>query len=352
MEKKTFWDKLFRVVVGLCVVMLFVTIWGVGRQQSRCVLAGVDGPADLVREVGWDALVGRPPAEPCNSFGPLELKMPKTQIPGHNLSYSFTFKHAVWPGMDASNLYLFDNLQIGASFSNFRFVGVVDAAGHPGEFGIAVTPMGIEGAEPTWTFWTEVPLDASGIVWVEIPCSLAMTGTTATKLTSANNIIGKKADATHAKEKTLTEEWYIPAGTPVSIVAGGNSAEGVTSVDQTTALSIDIASASPGLDCDDWSDYMVGVKYVMSVEDIAFGAVDIDTSSYTATTWGETAASVGKLWAEGFGGNSIGFWCSEAFYNGAYVYNEYTGGTINAPYSYDFSCMGVKWMDGTPADSV
>ena len=299
---------------------------------------------DGLQEARHRQLMGEQRQETYNNFGPITLrakKMAKTQVPGENLSYSFTFRHALWPGMDALNLYIFDSFNVG----DFNFMGITDAVGHPGEFAFRIThPLDPANYEQ---FWYTVPATAADIYWIEIICTWTLAGNSATKLTSSSQIIGEKSSATHAKEMILTEAWYMPAGTSYSWTINSASGGGVTAAEITAQYAIGVNGST--LDCDDWSDYMVGIKYVLSVEDLAFasGAVPIDTSSYAAVTWGETAASVDKLWVEGFGGNSIGFWASDGFYNGDYVYNTYPGGAISAPFSYDFSGLAVLWMDGT-----
>jgi len=329
-----------RVVVLLAVAGLLWAGWTVaGKVQHNRQTAAV------IAELEYQEYLR---TRPRHDFGLAELTMAKTQIPGNALSFSFVFKHAIWPGMENINLYYFGEMLVASGPRQFQIEGTVDPVGHAGQFGFIVKvngglpPIGYE-----WKFWYNVPADATGIYWIEIPCSFAYTGDTATKLTSGSDIIGEKSSPTHAKEKTHTEEWFISSGTEYTFTVGANTYNGTIGIDITTALSILISAA--GIDADDWSDYMVGTKYTMSIEDIKFGDAEIDTSAYDAATWG-CAAGANKLWVEGFGGNSIGFWASDSFYCGAYVYCDYPGGTINAPYSYDFSHYQFKWMDGTDVD--
>jgi len=301
-----------------------------------------------VQAAGWDVLVKPEKKEVCNSFGPLELRakpMAKTQVSGANLSASFTFKQAIWPGMGGAGGYHLDAVTVATPLGNFMFNGYYDDPGHPGQWGLLAMMTGV----PLGIVWYDTPTDPADIYWIEVPCSVAMTGSTATKLTHSTVPIGEKG-ATHAKECVLTEEWFVPAGTEYIVTIGDQSSTLVTEVDRTAALSMALGGSN--IDADDWSAYLVGTKYAMSIENICFGPVAIDTSSFTARTWGGTSASENKLWVEGFGGNSIGFWCSEAFYNGPYVYNDYPGGTISAPLSYDFSGCIAKWMSGANADSL
>jgi len=273
-----------------------------------------------------------------HSFGPLEIEMPKTAVPGDKLSHSFTFKHAIWPGMDALNLYVLHNMAVGT----FAIYGIVSSE-HPGEYGFAIHGSS-DDPEDTVILWFEVPADPDDTYWIEIACSHSLSGNSATKLTHNTNPIGAKG-ATHAKECEVAEEWFIPAGTIIRETIAGNVIETTAEGDLTTARSMGIYISA--VDADGWSDYMVGTKYPMSIEDIKFGDVPIDTSSFEPTTWG-CAAGANKLWAEGTG-SGIGFWASDDFYCGSYVYCGYPGVTINAPFSYDFSPMEFKLLDGSDA---
>ncbi len=294
------------------------------------------------------AVLGTPPKEVCNSFGPLEIKpmaAAKTKIAGNNLSASFTFKHAMWPGMADPGGYLFTVLAVGTPIESFVFRGYTEVAGHPGEYVFRVSLSPVEIA----SFYYTPPASAEDIYWIEIPCSITVAGDSATKITHSPSPIGDKGQ-THAKEGICTEEWFVPAGTQYTVDIGGTQFVKTAASDITTSLSITLSGSE--LDCDDWSTDLVGTKYAMSIEDIKFGPVSINTNAYAPTTWGGTAPSVNKLWVEGFGGNSIGFWCSEAFYNGAYVYNTYDGGAITAPYSYNTTQLHVIDMDGNDIDDL
>lgn len=314
------------------------------------ILLGVDERARQEGEPGLleRALVGEAtPVEVCNTLHLIALStaedtMAKAQVPGNNLSYSFTFKHAIWPGMDALNFYAFGPFSVGGAGVDIDFQSYADWAKHPGEIGFQVFVF-VGGAFLYWTtFWYTVPESEEEIYWIEIPCSVTLGGPSAIDLTVADDPIGDKSAATHAKERTATDRWFLPAGTAVTVSVGGWTVVGSIETDMETGMSIGIGGIN--IDGDDWSDYMVGVKYAMSIEDITFGPVAIDTSGYTARTWGGTAPSVNKLWVEGFGGDSIGFWCSEGFYNGAYVYNIYPGGYISAPLNHSFTGLAVMRM--------
>lgn len=326
-------STLKQVGVGLCVVvcvcagMLWVTLGPeIKAEANRAAEAR-----------GWrEPFVEQ--EQVLHSFGPLEIEMPKTQVPGSSLSASFVFRHLIWPGMDALDLYQFEQFNVSMPVAGI----VIEGSGGDGQYGFIVT----EGAEVTKQFWYDLPV--AGTEMVEIPISVAMTGTTGMNSTVTNNPIGEKG-ATHAKEHKVADEWFIPAGTTVQLTIGGETFEYDTVGDLTAALSIGISGF--GIDADDWYGYTSGAKYVMEIADIQFGGAAIDTSSFAATTWGGTAPSVDKLWVEGFGGNSIGFWASADFYNGAYIYNSYGGGVINAPFSYSFNGCKFLWMDGTEVDN-
>lgn len=328
--------------IAVAVIVVFGFVGGLGYdERSR-----QDGEMGLLGRL----LVGADPVEVCNTLHPIVLSvaedtMAKAQVSGHNLSYSFTFKHAIWPGMDALNLYVFGPFTVSGAGIDIEFTAITDMANHPGEIGFAVavmTPDPDDPFLPETTFWYTVPESEEEIYWIEIPCSVTLGGLSAIDLTAADDPIGDKSAATHAKERTATDSWFLPAGTAVTVSVGGETDAVSIVADMETGMGIGIIGW--GIDADDWSDYMVGVKYAMSIENIAFGPVTIDTSGYTARTWGNTAASVNKLWVEGFGGDSIGFWCSEGFYNGAYVYNQYDGGIISAPLNHSFTGLAVMRM--------
>jgi len=306
--------------------------------------------AGAVAVLAWAILAERGheegKARALHSFGPIELRakpMAKTQVPGENLSASFTFRQAIWPEMGGAGGYQLQYVWVSTPLAGFRFSGLFDNPSHPGQWGLEMWATDVLPPQLVVLNWYETPTDPEDIYWVEVPCSIVMSGNAATKLTHSTVPIGEKG-ATHAKECVLTEEWFVPAGTQVTANIGASSATWTTSADITAALSMNVCGN--GIDADDWSSYLVGTKYAMSIENICFGPVAIDTSSFTARTWGGTPASENKLWVEGFGRNSIGFWCSEAFYNGPYVYNDYPGGNISAPLSYDFGECYVRAMDG------
>jgi len=292
-----------------------------------------------------------PQVEQYDSFGPWEFgaTMPKTAVPGENLSYSFTIKQAIWVNMGAAGGYglLFE---MNSSLLKLSFVGILDDPKHPGEWGLRVSDYVGPFAH---TFWYETPTDAEGIYWIELPVSVTMSGSTATRLTHSTTPIGEKG-ATHAKECVLAEEWFIPAGTTFTLDVGGETYQGAITSDRFAALTLDVYGN--GIDSRDWvqgdNGMHPGVKYVLSIEDITFGPVAIDTSAFTARNWGSTPASAGKLWVEGFGGNSIGFWASEWFDQPPYTFDTYTGGAISAPLSYDFTNLQFLWMDGTNVDEA
>ncbi len=92
----------------------------------------------------------------------------------------------------------------------------------------------------------------------------------------------------------------------------------------------------------------IGLKYAMSIENITFCGNPINTSEYTATTWGIEWPDPDNdgLWVEGFGGSSIGFWRVGTFSTPPYTFYDYNG-IINAPFSYDFSNYRFLWLDDT-----
>ena len=268
--------------------------------------------------------------------------MPKTQVLGEAYGLSFTFKHALWPGMEASNLYLLGGVIFGViGLRGVNIAGVVDGL-HPGQYGFQPTFSAFIPPDYDDIQWFDIP--AEGYEYAEIEVLITPTGARLRSETE-QNIIGNKANPTHSKEIAFDDVWFVPAGSDFEITFGDVTKSFTTDTDIDFAP---IALLSGLVDADDWSDHMVGVKYAMSIEDIRFSGNPIDTSEYKQTTWGGTAASVDKLWVEGFGGNSIGFWCSDPFYNGDYVFNNYEGGFIRAPFSYDFSQYQFKWMDDTP----
>lgn len=328
-------------VAGL---VLLAVAWRVVVPQETKWAAG-----DALRARGQAALLGTGEREALNTLDEIVLRakpMAKTAVPGENLSFSFTFKHAIWPGMDGSGGYAFGSLII----YGFNFEG--DRNAISGKYVWNVSPPNLSGGLPSLpvNVTCDLPATHDDIYWAEIECSVTLSGDSATRLTASDEPIGDKA-ATHAKEHVITEEWFLPAGTEYTWVIGEHSGTSTVPTDTTATLSVAVSGG--GLDCDDWTTPdagLEGVKYVMSLENIQFGAAEIDTSTFEATTWGGTAASVDKLWAEGFGGNCIGFWASEPFYNGAYVYNTFTGGTINAPYVHDFSNIYIRDMAGRELD--
>ncbi|MFA5637166.1 MAG: hypothetical protein WC977_14820, partial [Anaerovoracaceae bacterium] len=267
--------------------------------------------------------------------------MPKTAVPGSSLSASFTFRHLLWPGMDALDLYIFSVFSIQTPIAEFEFTGVVDPVNHPGEYGFQSHQPG--GPLPLPAFWYELP--TSGTEMIEIECTVSLSGDTGMLSTVTTNPIGDKG-ATHSKEVQVTEEWFVPAGTTYTWEIGNHSGDGTITEDRTAALSVRVTG--DGIDADDWYGYTGGAKYVMEVADITIGGVPVVTSGYGPETWG-CAAGANKLWAEGTG-SGIGFWASEDFYCGAYVYCGYPGVTINAPFSYDFSGLQFLWLDGTAVD--
>ena len=334
------------------------------RKATVLTVLAVAGVVGLVAGLGYDErsrqdgemgmlgrlLVGVEPAEVCNTLHPIVLSaaedtMAKAQVLGHNLSYSFTFKHALWPGMDALNLYAFGPFMVWGAGISVEVSTWADSVNRPGEIDFAVAVRNPDGTFLGGkAFWYTVPESEEEIYWIEIPCSVTLGGLPAIDLTAADDPIGDKSGATHAKERTATDSWFLPAGTAFTANIGGETVVGSIEADMETGMEISVTGW--GIDADDWSDYMVGVKYAMSIEDIAFGPVTIDTGGYTARTWGGTAASANKLWVEGFGGDSIGFWCSEPFYNGAWVYNYYNGGSISAPLNHSFTGLEVVNMNG------
>lgn len=309
------------VVAVVCAGMLWVTLGPEVKAEANRAAAAR----------GWQPVFVEQ-QQVLHDFDGVEFNVPKTAVPGSSLSASFVFRHLIWPGMDALDLYQFEQLNVSMPVAGI----VIEGRGDDGQYGFIVT----EGAEVTKEFWYDLPV--AGTEMVEIPISVAMTGTTGMNSTVTHNPIGEKG-ATHAKEHKFADEWFIPAGTTVQLTIGGETFEYDTVGDLTAALSIGISGI--GIDADDWYGYTSGAKYVMEIADITFGDVAIDTSSYTATTWG-CAAGANKLWAEGTG-SGIGFWAAEDFYCGAYVYCDYPGVTINAPFSYDFSPMEFKLLDGT-----
>ena len=320
----------FVVVVAACFCWALgeAGVWS--RAQDRTALAAGD----------W--LVGAEPVEVGNSFEGIML-MPKTQVPGDKLSLSFTFRHALWPGMEGSNLYWFVP-GFGIGFFQVLSLTISGYAnnGRPGQFCFRTNVIGMGQVDN----WFDVPVD--GVEYAEIDFVITLAGELTSSVSSS--IIGSKTSPTHSKEIQFNDQWVTLDPSVIKVYV--NDVELV--YDPTIQLPLNhvIGLSSDGIDADDWSEYLVGVKYAMSIDDIKFSGNPIDTSEFAQTTWGGTAASVDKLWVEGYGGNSIGFWASEAFYNGAYVYNTYTGGTINAPFSYDFSDLAFKWMDDTNLPST
>lgn len=326
-----------RIAVGLCVVVVVCAgmLW---------VTLGPEVKAEANRAA--DARGWREPfveqQQVLHSFGPLEIEMPKTAVSGDKLNVSFVFRHRVWPGMDALDLYVFTEFiatvggDIGISFTGQTATD---------KFGFwAQAYAGDDSDVVHTTVWADLP--ETGTEWIEIPVEVSCTDAVLIS-EHATSPIGSKG-ATHAKEQRVTETWQIPAGSTISVSINGVT--GSYTYPAAVPMLSTLALTGWGIDADDWYGYTSGAKYVMEIADITFGDVAIDTSSYTATTWGGTAPSVNKLWVEGFGGNSIGFWASEDFYNGAYVYNNYPGGAINAPYSYSFNGCKFLWMDGTEVD--
>jgi len=282
-------------------------------------------------------LVGGEPPEVCNSFS-LEIPMAKTQVSGEAYGLSFTFKHALWPGMDSWDLYIFDGLFFSANGIHFRISGGPATEGR-WFFSVSLLPP-FEGQGVDVIF----DLPEEGYEYAEIPVSVTPSGMRLRSETY-QNIIGKKSSATHSKEIAFTDSWFIPSGTEFTVAAGDGTMTVETTEDITVAGNLFISGGD--IDADDWYNHLQGAKYTMSLEDIRFSGSPINTDDYQQTTWGGTAPSVDKLWVEGFGGNSIGFWSSEYFFNGPFIYNTYTGGAINAPFSYDFSQYQFKWMDDT-----
>ena len=327
-------ETLKQIGVGLCVVVVVCAgmLW---------VTLGPEVKAEANRAAearGWQPVFVEQ-QQVLHDFDGVEFAVPKTQVPGSSLSASFVFRHLIWPGMDALDLYVFGKFYVGG----FEFTGVAA----PGEYGFNVmSPLGVMGG--TTTEWFTIPDDPSGIYYAEIECSWAYSGVTGMRTTVTANPIGEKG-VTHSKEQKITDEWFVPKGTTMVATVNGETFTDTSVVDATVPMSIGIMGLN--IDADDWYGYTGGAKYVMEIADIQFGGAAIDTSSYEPTTWGGTAPSVNKLWVEGFGGNSIGFWASEDFYNGAYIYNSYGGGVINAPYSYSFNGCKFLWMDGTEVDN-
>jgi len=348
--------RLAKWAIGIGVLGFISVLLPVAWKLDAAVHDKRESPEKSWAEIGRN-LVGRTPRQAAegpkveqvayDSFGPWEFKpnMAKTKVPGLNLGYSFTLKQAIWVNMGAAGGYEF-HFQVGG----FLFDGEYNSPGHSGQYGIRVTAP-IDPAVNMVTFWYDTPTDPADVYWVEIPCSLLYGGDTATRLTASSVPIGEKG-ATHAKENRIAEEWFVPSGTVVTATIGGSSFTETSTSDVVAALGIGIAGST--IDSRDWvqgdNGMNPGVKYVMSIEDIACGSVTIDTSSFTARTWGSGGASAGKLWVEGFGGDSIGFWASEAFAQPPFTYDVYTGGAILAPYSYDFNGLSFLWMDNTPVD--
>lgn len=313
------------VLIGLF-VSLFV--WGRGRGMT-----GTGGSG-----CWW----GGEPGEVCNSFA-LEIPMPKTQVSGEAYGLSFTFKHALWPGMDSWDLYIFDGLFFSANGIPFRISGGPATEGR-WFFSVSLLPP-FQGQGVDVIF----DLPEEGYEYAEIPVSVTPSGMRLRSETY-QNIIGKKSSATHSKEIAFTDSWFIPSGTEFTVAAGDGTMTVETTEDITVAGNLFISGG--GIDADDWYRHLAGQKYAFSIEDIRISGQPINTNGYAQTTWGGTPASVDKLWVEGFGGNSIGFWSSEDFYNGPYVFNNYEGGLIRAPFSYDFSQYKFLWMDDTPLPST
>ncbi|HOQ98217.1 MAG TPA: sialidase family protein [Anaerolineae bacterium] len=309
----------------------------------------VTGP---VVEVGHWALVGEQKREVYDSFGPWEFraKMPKTNVAVDGIGFSFTFKQAIWrnmggPGgynLGAFNLYITPEI-------GFGFNGVYNDPSHPGQWGLTIQWASADPWGYSHTIWYDVPSEEEEVYWIEVPVSLTLSGNSH-HCVCGSSPIGAKG-ATHAKEQTITESYVIEDDASLSYAIGGTTYGNRTPPTMVLPLGFNVQGLF--IDSRDWvqgdNGMNPGVKYVMSIEDIKFGDVEIDTSTFTARNWGSTPASAGKLWVEGFGGNSIGFWASEFFDQPPYTYDDYTGGTIGAPYSIGVNAK-LRLMDDTEVD--
>lgn len=364
MEKKTFWDKLFRVVVGLCVVMLFVTIWGVSRQQRRCVEAGVDGPVDVVQGAGWDALVGAGEQKEYVKWEGLTVKpskeqlkrMAKANITSGTYSGSLDLRWRIPVGSDQGEV---ESIQAGTAF--VQWIGFNDDVG----WIFQVQAMSPDPG-PTGAALLRVPYPESGYSEVLLRASFVSTDA-ALEVTHSTTPIGEKG-ATHAKECVITEVWSDDASSTLcklELISGGVlGTQGPYSTfipDERTELTSTASGAfamqwgiGANLDPDGWGHCG---KYALSFENIKFCGETVDLSAATPRVWHETPEGyfdggvLSGLWLEGTANGTLGLWGPD-YQAGPYVMTGWEGGTINAPLSFDFSNIDVKWMDGSSADGV
>lgn len=160
---------------------------------------------------------------------------------------------------------------------------------------------------------------------------------------SSSQIIGEKANATHAKESIITETWS-PQGQCTATLTG----HGLTRTWTEDAGVMSWVFSGMLFDPDGWG--YCG-KYAVSFENIKFCGETVDLSAATARKWWDTPEGyydggvLSGLWLEGTADGTLGLW-GPNYQAGDVTYTPWDGGTVNAPYVYDFSNIWIGWMDG------
>lgn len=145
----------------------------------------------------------------------------------------------------------------------------------------------------------------------------------------ADNPIGDKANATHAKERVATDEHNVPANVTVTATCGNtmksttSEAGGLASIVWTISF---MSEQTP--------DVPTGID-LLRITDLKFGEMDIDTSGLADTHAG------GNLWVGDYGGNGIRFWMS-----GLVTSSQSWGAYGGLPTMHTFSGVHVTNMDG------
>jgi len=312
-----------------------LSVVGVCYWQRSAAREGEAGPLEGVRAAGWDVLVGG--GEPKQYVEWSGWKIEPTAAQRKRMA---TVKAKITEGAYNGSCTLKVRFSAGSDQMGIQSITVAPAIfsitlGAPVASGDGWNvPYDIDAPGGPYSFVKHVAT-ASGELNLAI--SWTLDGATL-QMTPASTPIGEKP-ATHAKEQTLTDEWYHDGSTATITV------DGFSTVVTYSGLVPASLAFSGTFDPDEWGD--LG-GYVVSLENVKFGGVVSDLSSITRTIWYGSEESGTYLYYEGTEGGTLGLGGTNILYN----YCSCDAGSINAPLIYDFRNVEAKWLSGTLVDTL